>query len=181
MTEYADVEGDAPRCTRTDNASRRNVELFLALTHEKLKKRFGDILALLPKENIRIDFSVINDMNYYNGIVFRGFLEGIPSGILSGGQYDNLMKKMGKSSGAIGFAVYPDLLESLSMPQKEYDIDVVLLYGEGSDLSAVRRAVRAITAVGKSVTAQKSLPGKIKYRQLCRLTESGVETVEEHA
>ena len=134
-----------------------------------------------PAGSIRIDFSVINDMNYYNGIVFRGFLEGIPSGILSGGQYDNLMKKMGKSSGAIGFAVYPDLLESLSMPQKEYDIDVVLLYGEGCDLSAVRRAVRAITAAGKSVIAQKSLPGKIKYRQLCRLTESGVETVEEHA
>lgn len=45
VTEYADVEGDAPRCTRTDNASRRNVELFLALTHEKLKKRFGDAMG----------------------------------------------------------------------------------------------------------------------------------------
>ncbi len=46
VTEYADVEGDAPRCTRTDNASRRNVELFLALTHEKLKARFGDAMGM---------------------------------------------------------------------------------------------------------------------------------------
>ncbi len=45
VTEYADVEGDAPRCTRTDNASHRNVELFLALTHEKLKARFGDAMG----------------------------------------------------------------------------------------------------------------------------------------
>ncbi|MBE6657462.1 MAG: hypothetical protein E7604_03360 [Ruminococcaceae bacterium] len=45
VTEYADVEGDAPRCTRTDNASRRNVALFLALTHEKLKSRFGDVMG----------------------------------------------------------------------------------------------------------------------------------------
>lgn len=45
VTEYADVEGDAPRCTRTDNASRRNVELFLELTHEKLKHRFGDAMG----------------------------------------------------------------------------------------------------------------------------------------
>ncbi|MBR5871484.1 MAG: hypothetical protein IKZ09_10670, partial [Clostridia bacterium] len=45
VTEYADVEGDAPRCTRTDNASRRNVELFLQLTHEKLKSRFGDAMG----------------------------------------------------------------------------------------------------------------------------------------
>ncbi len=45
VTEYADVEGDAPRCTRTDNASRRNVELFLELTHEKLKTRFGDVMG----------------------------------------------------------------------------------------------------------------------------------------
>jgi len=45
VTEYADIEGDAPRCTRTDNASKRNVELFLELTHGALKKRFGDAMG----------------------------------------------------------------------------------------------------------------------------------------
>ena len=43
-------------------------------------------------KNINIDFSVINDMNYYNGFVFKGFVNGIASGILSGGQYDKLMQ-----------------------------------------------------------------------------------------
>lgn len=63
--------------------------------------------------NIIIDFSVVNDMKYYNGLCFRGFVDGIPTGILSGGQYDRLMKKMKRSDRAIGFAVYLDELERL--------------------------------------------------------------------
>lgn len=64
-------------------------------------------------DKLCIDFSVMNDMNYYNGFAFRGFVEGIPTGILSGGQYDKLMKKMHKNSGAVGFAVYLDELSKL--------------------------------------------------------------------
>lgn len=58
-----------------------------------------------------VDFSVINSMKYYSGIVFRGFVRGIPEGILSGGQYDKLMQRMGKRTGALGFAVYLDALD----------------------------------------------------------------------
>lgn len=66
----------------------------------------------LPHEEINIDFSAVNSLNYYNGLVFRGFIEGIPEAILSGGQYDNLMRSMGHdNSKAIGFAVYLDLIE----------------------------------------------------------------------
>ena len=63
-------------------------------------------------DELRADFSVITNLNYYNGIVFRGFIEGIPDSILSGGQYDNLLHMMGHNelSKAIGFAVYLDLL-----------------------------------------------------------------------
>jgi len=72
---------------------------------ELIKNGYGD--------RIRIDFSVVNDMSYYNGFVFKGFINGITSGVLSGGQYDNLMLKMRKKSKAIGFAVYIDMLERL--------------------------------------------------------------------
>lgn len=65
------------------------------------------------KDELRADYSVISSLNYYNGIVFRGFIEGSPESILSGGQYDNLLHIMGHDRGskAIGFAVYLDLLE----------------------------------------------------------------------
>ncbi|MBQ8197346.1 MAG: ATP phosphoribosyltransferase regulatory subunit [Clostridia bacterium] len=65
------------------------------------------------KDKIIIDFSVVNDMKYYNGISFKGFIEGVPTGILSGGQYDNLMAKMDKKYQAIGFAVYLDELSRI--------------------------------------------------------------------
>ena len=61
---------------------------------------------------LRVDFSVVSDINYYNGIVFKGFVEGIPTAVLSGGQYDKLMKKMKHSSSAVGFAVYLDMLDA---------------------------------------------------------------------
>lgn len=64
-------------------------------------------------EKILCDFSIVNNMKYYNGIVFKGFLKGIYEGVLSGGQYDNLLKKMGRKSGAIGFALYLDRLEDI--------------------------------------------------------------------
>ncbi len=76
------------------------------LAIEELKR----ICFGLEKEDgkVTIDFSVVNDMNYYNGIAFKGFVEGVPTGVISGGEYDNLMKKMKKPYKAIGFAVYLD-------------------------------------------------------------------------
>lgn len=76
-----------------------------------------NLTATLEKRGIEkliIDFSLVGDMKYYNGIAMKGFIDGIPSSIISGGQYDNLMRKMGKSARAIGFAVYLDELERLS-------------------------------------------------------------------
>lgn len=73
-----------------------------------------DVVNGLQKEfagKIVIDFSVVSDNGYYSGIVFKGFVGGIADRVLSGGQYDKLMEKMGKKSAAIGFAVYLDTLE----------------------------------------------------------------------
>ena len=74
-------------------------------------KRIMDMLTKVEYSNyIMVDFSITCDMNYYNGIVFKGYINGIPEYVLSGGQYDNLMEKMGKKSRAIGFAVYTERL-----------------------------------------------------------------------
>ena len=64
------------------------------------------------KERIKIDFSVGGDMKYYTGIVFRGYVDGIPKSVLSGGAYDGLLRGMGRDHGGIGFAVSTDLLEA---------------------------------------------------------------------
>ena len=76
-------------------------------------QEFSTVLTALLNagaENVYVDFSVLNHQNYYNGIAFKGFVKGVPTGVLSGGQYDRLMQKMKKHSKGIGFAVYPDEL-----------------------------------------------------------------------
>ena len=132
-------------------------------------------------DKIHIDFSVINDMNYYNGVVFRGFIQGLTSGILSGGQYDKLMHRMGKKAGAIGFALYLDMLRQLSREESAFDVDIVLLYDEDANMNALTETVGLLTANGKSVMAQRSMPEKIKCRQILKLQERGVEIIENHA
>ena len=75
------------------------------------------------RDMLQVDFSVISDINYYNGIVFKGFVEGVPSAVLSGGQYDKLMKKMKRRSSAVGFAVYLDMLDmATETPQEEENV-----------------------------------------------------------
>ena len=71
------------------------------------------------RDMLRVDFSVVSDMHYYNGIVFKGFVEGVPTAVLSGGQYDKLMKKMKRPSSAVGFAVYLDMLDMAAEAPKE--------------------------------------------------------------
>lgn len=61
-------------------------------------------------ERLRLDFSIGADSRYYEGILFKGYLDGLPEGILAGGRYDPLMRRMGKQAGGIGFALYLDLL-----------------------------------------------------------------------
>ena len=70
---------------------------------------------------IRLDFSLVNSMDYYNGVIFQGFLPNIPFPALSGGRYDNLPRKMGKQVGAIGFALYMGRLEQYFSQERQYD------------------------------------------------------------
>lgn len=87
----------------------KNIDEEITLLENTLKV-FSDTDSY---KKIQIDFSAVGDMNYYNGIIFKGFVAGVPESVLSGGQYDKLMKKMGKKSKAAGFAVYIDLLERI--------------------------------------------------------------------
>ena len=80
----------------------------------ELRAIVAGLASLGIKDKLIIDFSVVNDMNYYNGIAFKGFVNGVPVGILSGGEYDGLLKKMQKNEKGIGFAVYMDELSRLA-------------------------------------------------------------------
>ena len=135
-----------------------------ALRELKLLSRMLDTCP--AGEKILFDFSVVNDMNYYNGIVFRGFVSGICEGVLAGGRYDNLMRKLGRRSGAVGFALYLDLLEQMATEKKGYDVDVLLLYREEDDLTMVDKKVRELVAQGRTVSAQRGISEKLRAKRV---------------
>ena len=90
-------------------------------------------------ENISIDLATVNDMDYYTGIVFRGYLDYIGEAILGGGRYDNLMSNFGESEGATGFGVnlslVADKLSRIIGQEQESDRKTLVYYGDVKLLS----------------------------------------------
>ncbi len=148
-----------------DMAQSEEYKLFFSVM-SVLKKRFGD--------RVRIDFSVVGDTRYYNGIVFKGFISGVPRSILSGGRYDLLMQKMGKRSGAIGFAVYLDEIDTLDGSVDQYDADVFVQYGDGCDVDAVYALVEQLTQSGQRVMTGMSIPSTVRYARLVKVDGSKI-------
>ena len=135
----------------------------------------GDVAA---KKILNFDFSVVDDLHYYNGLIFKGFVLGLPQSILSGGQYDKLMRKMNRRSCAVGFAVYMDMLERLDRDDETYDVDVVLMYEDGVEPTELRKCVDSLIAQGNRVMAQQKISHNIRYRKLLKYACGEVSILE---
>lgn len=115
-------------------------------------------------KQIRVDFSVGTDMKYYSGVVFKGYLEGLTTWILSGGQYDKLLQKMGRGGNAVGFAIYLNLLEQIR-ESAQYDVDTVLLYPKDADMLQVFAAAERLRNERNVLTVNR-LPEDLRWRKL---------------
>ncbi len=174
LCDFVSIHGDmdtvlerlVPLCLRYEAAGIALRELTMLCEHLK-KTPYAD--------RIRFDFSIINDMNYYNGIVFCGFLDGICECVLSGGQYNKLMHRMGRRSGAIGFALYLDLLEGLEEATPAYDVDVLLLYDKTVSPAVVTDRIQALQAEGKTVSAQRTASKNLRAASTIDMRKEGAQ------
>ena len=135
------------------------------------------LCALGYEDKVNVDFSLINHMSYYSGVVFKGYVKGLPDSVLSGGRYDLLMRKMGRDAGAIGFAVYLDEIERLQRKAAASDADVLLIPDEGTCDETVFRAVAMLSKEGERVTVHRTVPPDGSFGRVLRLKENG-ETEE---
>lgn len=137
---------------------------------EEIRRIYSLLEAFGRGGRINLDFSHTGDMKYYNGVTFSGYVKGIPSALLSGGRYDGLLHSFGKSGGAVGFAIYLDLLDAIPELPGEYDIDLLLVAGEGVDDRSLAAAVKAQIALGRSVTAARGeIDPALRCREIMRL------------
>lgn len=167
ITALSDI-GDEP-----DKALPVLCDLFSDDEWKQSTRRLADILSVVPARHVRVDFSVVNNLNYYNGIVFQGYINGIAEHVLSGGQYDLLLSRMNKSGKAVGFALYPDKLDLMNRRTAEYDADVLLLYSERNTPAQIARAVEAMTRDGLSVVASRCDRPDGSYKKNVRLSDGG--------
>ena len=140
---------------------------------KELSSAFEALDELGYGDNVGIDLSVVNDMNYYRSLVFRGYVDKIPEGVLFGGRYDELVRKMGRSCSAIGFAVSLDKLSELSRNERAASIDVMLVYGEKTPFSVVYKTCEDLRQQGMTVIALSRLDTSIRATKTLYLKADG--------
>ena len=152
---------------------------------EKMQAAFEELSGICElireygiADKLYLDLSIVNDMNYYDGIIFKGFVNGIPDSILSGGRYDRLMERFGKKMGAVGFAVYLDKLERFGSASDDFDVDYMLLYSADVPAAKIIAAANELSADGSSVRASSAIDAGVRYRKLVRLSKGGLQTLE---
>ncbi len=82
----------------------------IAAALDRLEK-LEDLLRIYQVEQyVFYEMAMVSDLQYYTGIIFFGYTFGSGEAVVSGGRYDHLLEKFGKSAPAIGFAIVVDTL-----------------------------------------------------------------------
>ena len=124
--------------------------------------------ALGLDQGVYLDFSLVHDFGYYNGIVFKGYIKDVPVSVLSGGRYDPLLNRFGIKTAAIGFAIYLDYIRYAEAKKVE---EILLLYNDNDSAADVARAVQSLTAQGVYVFAAERIPQNRSFVKTMTLKE----------
>jgi ATP phosphoribosyltransferase regulatory subunit len=95
--------------------------------------------------DVVLNLGLINNMNYYTGIIFQGFVENTGTPVLMGGRYDQLGDQYEKHIPAIGFAAEVDVLLQAVLQQglitKKKDMqDFIIFYDKNKQKEALTTA-----------------------------------------
>lgn len=70
------------------------------------------------EDYITFDLGMVNKLNYYTGIIFRGYTYGTGYTIVDGGRYDNFVEQYGLKTPAVGFGLKLSEVMSALVAQK---------------------------------------------------------------
>lgn len=162
-------------------ANYSNAEDFAAalgsfVLSDNCRRYFDEFITVLSSVNsdsakgrLTVNFSLASFAGYYSGTIFKGYINGIPVSVLSGGQYDRLMKKFGEDAGAVGFAVYLDSFERFKITASEYDVDTVVVVAENENPGKIISFVEKLKSEGERVYVCNEIPVNLKYRRVIEM------------
>ncbi|MDR3552967.1 MAG: ATP phosphoribosyltransferase regulatory subunit, partial [Clostridia bacterium] len=107
---------------------------------------YDELCAMGLRDHILIDFGLVSQIDYYSGVVFRGFVQGSGETILSGGRYDSLLSAFGADLPATGFAVNVDAVAKAVEYTGLKRETVLLHYEKGYEKAAFERREQLIAS-----------------------------------
>lgn len=157
LASLIDISSDMGEAIKKAAALSLNEPMKAALN--ELELLYSTLGGSTLSRALRLDFSMTLDSKYYNGLIFRGYINGVPRAVLSGGRYDKLLTRMGKHSlQAIGFAIYFDEIERYVNEPASGGYDAVVLYDEGADYTALYNEAERLIESGKKLYVGRALP-----------------------
>ena len=105
----------------------------------KMKTLYEKLKVLGYGSQVYFDFGKAPHLDYYTGIIFEGYVEGVGTSFLSGGRYDCLLAKFGKDMPACGFSIKLDTILDALPKEKEIPVREVT-YRSGEELDALLKA-----------------------------------------
>lgn len=100
-------------------------------------------------DKVIVDLGLVNQAEYYTGIIFRGYFNEVGEPVLSGGRYDNLLSDFGAAQPAIGFAVNVDLASSVAEKHAPMVADVLVMAAEDAYLVKAIQYRKQLIAKGQ--------------------------------
>lgn len=164
--KMVEVGGNAKSAIEEAEKIAVNTQMKEAIS--EMKELVDTLTELGYGNSINVNFSIANNADYYNGVIFNGYIGGVPRAVLSGGRYDKLLFKLGKNSGAIGFALYLGELERYFKTERKI-VDQLVIYDEKTQKKALEIADKNVKS-GKTVRLAGKIPSDTLYRELVDLT-----------
>jgi ATP phosphoribosyltransferase regulatory subunit len=93
-----------------------------------LRDLYCELCNMGLQNYIMIDLGLVNQIHYYSGMVFRGFIQGSGGTVLSGGRYDELLSAFGADMPATGFAMNIDAVAKTLTIQSKKENEVLIYY-----------------------------------------------------
>ena len=110
---------------------------------EYLEVLYSQLEALGYGENVTFDLGMVPRLNYYTGMIFRGYGEGVGNTLLRGGRYDSLIKSSNAYVPAIGFSIDINSVIPNVQLNKNLDEDenvYKIYYSEKNRIEAIKKS-----------------------------------------
>lgn len=112
---------------------------------ENLKYVYEVLCDYGYEKYLSIDLGMINNINYYTGLIFKGYINNYGKVVLSGGRYNDLSKNYGHHLPATGFGLNVDeLMEAITMLKLREDFichtDYLVVFDESSRKNGLQLA-----------------------------------------